>query len=97
MLQGLQTIPGLPKVRAVGNRAVISHQKRVVMLDQRPHCISQFFRRRRPIFSQRHTTKRQDDFGKNWLIDRQSSDGERWSMWRMSMTNSFDVRPLAID
>src|SRR6266699_1052171 len=68
-----------------------------MMLDQRAHRVGQLFGRRCAIFGERDTTKRQNDFRKNWLIDWQSSDCEGGPMRRMSVTDGLHVWPLAIN
>src|SRR2546426_12759608 len=67
------------------------------MLDQRTHRVGQLFSRRCAIFGQRDTTKRQNNFRKNGLIDWQSSDSEGGPMGRMSVTDSLHVWPLVIN
>src|SRR5207247_1513534 len=97
VLESLKPIKRLPKVRAVSYGTVIGHQQGVVMLDQRTHRVSQLFSRRCAVFGQRHTTKRQDYFRKNRLIDWQARNRERRPMRRMSVTDGPDVRPFAIN
>src|SRR5687767_15536770 len=56
----------------------------------------QFISRWRSVRSQRHTTKRQDHFRKNWLIDRESGNGERGPMRRMrSEEHTSELQSLA--
>ena len=76
---------------------MIRHQQRVVMLDQRAHYVGQLFSRRCAVFGKRHTTKGQNDFRENWLIDWQSSDGEGGPVRRMSVTDGPHVGPLAVN
>src|SRR5256885_10007975 len=50
----------LPEIGSVSHRAMIRHQQRVVMLNQRTHRIAQLIGRWRPVFSQRHTTRSEE-------------------------------------
>jgi hypothetical protein len=38
---------------------------------------------------ERHAAERQDHFRQDRLIDRETGDGERRSVWRMRVTNGF--------
>src|ERR1051325_1099996 len=67
------------------------------MFDERLHLSCQFVSRRRSVPSERHATECQDNFRKDWLIDRESRNSKRSPVRRMSVTNSFHIRTLAID
>src|SRR5688572_2431850 len=97
MFECFKSIKRLPKICSVGNGAMVGHQQSIVMFDQRPHRIGQLVGRRGPVLCQRNTAESQDYFGKNWLIDWQTGDGERRPIWRMSVTHGLYVWPLAIN
>src|ERR1043166_6691980 len=58
VFQGFEAVEGLPHVRAVGDRAVVRHQKRVVVLDERAHRLGQLVGRGRAVLGERDAAER---------------------------------------
>src|SRR5215203_3487827 len=62
VFERLEPIESLPEIFAVSDGAVVRHQKRVVMFDERPHRFRELVCRRRSVIGQRNAAKRENDF-----------------------------------